>query len=219
MKTPALKRGGREVRQGQETAPSPDLLGDDPVLGDRPQIAEQGAEAVHRMSVRLRVLLKGGAAVSRAFDIVRSKPHGHVAWPCVGDAAQAASGSDDRRGGLARAADASLVDRTVSPDPEPGAQAVPFHVIGQLGTRRHVRADSLAETLGLEDCDEDASLRRPWTGCSSVGRTRIERRLAKRHLKARTAPSASSRVSAKLVRTTYKPSSAASAAMDSGFRR
>ena len=62
----------------------------------------------------LRVLLKGGAAVSRlddAFDIVRSKPHGHVAAVL----AQAATGAHHRRGGLARAPARAGDDRRPGP--------------------------------------------------------------------------------------------------------
>ena len=124
----------------------------------------------------LRVLLKGGAAVSRldeAFDIVRSKPHGHVA-AVLGTLRKlrlertiAGADSPERRRVLAM-----IVARIVDPG-------------SKLATARGLAADtardSLAETLGLEDCDEDdlyAAM--DWL---LERQDAIERRLARRHLK------------------------------------
>ena len=123
----------------------------------------------------LRVLLKGGAAVSRlddAFDIVRSKPHGHVA-AALGTLRKlrlerviAGADSPERRRVLAM-----IVARVL----EPGSK---------LATARSLAADtahdSLAETLALEDCDEDdlyAAM--DWL---LERQDAIERRLARRHL-------------------------------------
>ena len=123
----------------------------------------------------LRALLKGGAAVSRlddAFDIVRSKPHGHVA-AVLGTLRKlrlertiAAADSPERRRVLAL-----IVARVLDPG-------------SKLATARSLAADaardSLADTLGLEDCDEDdlyAAM--DWL---LKRRDAIERRLAKRHL-------------------------------------
>ena len=124
----------------------------------------------------LRVLLKGGAAVARlddAFDIVRSKPHGHVA-AVLGtlrklrlERTVAGADSPERRRVLAM-----IVARIVDPG-------------SKLATARGLAADtardSLAETLGLEDCDEDdlyAAM--DWL---LERQDAIERRLARRHLK------------------------------------
>ena len=124
----------------------------------------------------LRVLLKGGAAVSRldeAFDIVRSKPHGHVA-AVLGTLRKlrlertiAGADSPERRHVLAM-----IVARIVDPG-------------SKLATARGLAADtardSLAETLGLQDCDEDdlyAAM--DWL---LERQDAIERRLARRHLK------------------------------------
>ena len=124
----------------------------------------------------LRVLLKGGGAVSRldeAFDIVRSKPHGHVA-AVLGTLRKlrlertiAGADSPERRHVLAM-----IVARIVDPG-------------SKLATARGLAADtardSLAETLGLEDCDEDelyAAM--DWL---LERQDAIERRLARRHLK------------------------------------
>ncbi len=123
----------------------------------------------------LRVLLKGGAAVSRlddAFDIVRSKPHGHVA-AVLGTLRKlrlertiVGADSPERRCVLAM-----IVARVL----EPGSK---------LATARSLAADaardSLADTLGLQDCDEDdlyAAMDRLLKRQDA-----IERRLAKRHL-------------------------------------
>ena len=123
----------------------------------------------------LRVLLKGGAAVSRlddAFDIVRSKPHGHVA-AVLGTLRKlrlertiAGADSPERRCVLAM-----IVARVL----EPGSK---------LATARSLAADaardSLADTLGLQVCDEDdlyAAM--DWL---LKRQDAIERRLAKRHL-------------------------------------
>ena len=123
----------------------------------------------------LRVLLKGGAAVSRlddAFDIVRSKPHGHVA-AVLGtlrrlrlDRAIAGADSPERRRVLAM-----IVARVLDPG-------------SKLATARSLAADaardSLADTLGLEDCGEDdlyAAM--DWL---LERQDAIERRLARRHL-------------------------------------
>ena len=98
----------------------------------------------------LRVLLKGGAAVSRlddAFDIVRSKPHGHVA-AVLGtlrklrlDRTIAGADSPERRRVLAM-----IVARVL----DPGSKLATARGLAEATAR-----DSLAETLGLEDCDED----------------------------------------------------------------
>ena len=124
----------------------------------------------------LRVLLKGGAAVSRldeAFDIVRSQPHGHVA-AVLGTLRKlrlertiAGADSPERRRVLAM-----IVARIVDPG-------------SKLATARGLAADtardSLAETLGLQDCDEhDLYAAMDWLLQRQEG---IERRLARRHLK------------------------------------
>ena len=124
----------------------------------------------------LRVLLKGGAAVSRlddAFDIVRSRPHGHVA-AALGtlrklrlDRTIAGADSPERRRVLAM-----IVARIV----DPGSKLAAARGLAEATAR-----DSLAETLGLEDCGEDdlyAAM--DWL---LKRRDAIERRLAKRHLK------------------------------------
>ena len=123
----------------------------------------------------LRVLLKGGAAVARlddAFDIVRSKPHGHVA-AALGtlrklrlDRAIAGADSPERRRVLAL-----IVARIL----DPGSK-----LAAARGLAEATALDSLAETLGLEDCDEDdlyAAM--DWL---LERRDAIERRLARRHL-------------------------------------
>ena len=87
----------------------------------------------------LRVLLKGGAAVSRlddAFDIVRSKPHGHVA--AVLGTRRKLRGSDDRRGGL-------VADRR--PDPRSGFQAGDRPGLGRGDRARVVGAGRLRTRL------------------------------------------------------------------------
>ena len=124
----------------------------------------------------LRVLLKGGAAVSRldeAFDIVRSQPHGHVA-AVLGTLRKlrlertiAGADSPERRRVLAM-----IVARIVDPG-------------SKLATARGLAADtardSLAETLGLQNCDEhDLYAAMDWLLQRQEG---IERRLARRHLK------------------------------------
>ena len=124
----------------------------------------------------LRALLKGGAAVSRlddAFDIVRSKPHGHVA-AVLGTLRKlrlertiAGADSPERRCVLAM-----IVARIL----DPGSKLAAARGLAEATAR-----DSLAETLGLEDCDEDdlyAAM--DWL---LKRRDAIERRLAKRHLK------------------------------------
>ena len=123
----------------------------------------------------LRVLLKGGAAVSRlddAFDIVRSRPHGHVA-AALGtlrklrlDQTIAGADSPERRRVLAM-----IVARVL----DPGSKLAAARGLAEATAR-----DSLAETLGLEDCGEDdlyAAM--DWL---LKRRDAIERRLAKRHL-------------------------------------
>ena len=124
----------------------------------------------------LRVLLKGGAAVARlhdAFDIQRSLPHGHVA-AVLGtlrklrlDRTIAGADSPERRRVLAM-----IVARILDPG-------------SKLATARGLAADtardSLAETLGLGEIDEDdlyAAM--DWL---LERQDAIERRLARRHLK------------------------------------
>ena len=123
----------------------------------------------------LRVLLKGGAAVSRlddAFDIVRSQPHGHVA-AVLGtlrdlrlDRMIAGTDSPERRRVLAM-----IVARIL----DPGSK-----LAAARGLAGATATDSLAETLELEDCGEDdlyAAM--DWL---LKRQDAIERRLARRHL-------------------------------------
>ena len=123
----------------------------------------------------LRVLLKGGTAVARldhAFDIVRSRPHGHVA-AALGtlrklrlDRAIAGADSPERRRVLAM-----IVARIL----DPGSK-----LAAARGLAEETARDSLADTLGLEDCDEDdlyAAM--DWL---QKRQNAIEERLAKRHL-------------------------------------
>ena len=124
----------------------------------------------------LRVLLKGGAAVPRleeAFDIVRSKPHGHVA-AVLGtlrklrlDRTIAGADSPERRRVLAM-----IVARVL----DPGSKLATARGLAEATAR-----DSLAETLALGEIDEDdlyAAM--DWL---LKRQDAIERRLAKRHLK------------------------------------
>ena len=123
----------------------------------------------------LRMLLKGGTAVARldhAFDIVRSRPHGHVA-AALGtlrklrlDRAIAGADSPERRRVLAM-----IVARIL----DPGSK-----LAAARGLAEETARDSLADTLGLEDCDEDdlyAAM--DWL---QKRQNAIEERLAKRHL-------------------------------------
>ena len=122
----------------------------------------------------LRRLLRNEPLVGReeAFDIVRSKPHGHVAAVL---------------GTLRKL----RLERTIASADSPGRQRVLAMIVARvlepgskLATARSLAADtardSLAETLALEDCDEDdlyAAM--DWL---LERQDAIERRLAKRHL-------------------------------------
>ena len=123
----------------------------------------------------LRILLKGGTAVAdltTAFDITRSRPHGHVA-AVLGtlrklrlDRTLAATASPERERAIAL-----IVARILAPD-------------SKLATARGLAADtardSLAEMLGIEAVDED-ELYAAMDWLLERQRT-IEQRLAKRHL-------------------------------------
>jgi len=123
----------------------------------------------------LRVLLRGGQAIEQlddAFEIVRSRPHGHVA---------AVLGTL-RRLGLER-----LIDASPSPMRALAVALVVARVLdprSKLATARGLNdetlAHSLAEELGLGSVDEDAL----YTALDWLGERQgaIERRLAKRHL-------------------------------------
>ena len=124
----------------------------------------------------LRVLLKGAAAVARleeAFDIERSRPHGHVAAVL---------------GTLKRLRLERLIAPQRSPERDRAVAMIVARVLqpgSKLATARGLAeataTDTLAETLGLGRLDEDdlyAAM--DWL----LGRQdRIERALAKRHLK------------------------------------
>jgi len=93
----------------------------------------------------LRILLKGVTAVEgpAAFDVVRSRPHGHVAAVL----------------GLVRGLG---LDRIVSPRPSPERDRVVAIIVARvldpgskLATARGWVRDTLAETLGVEDATED----------------------------------------------------------------
>ena len=123
----------------------------------------------------LRILLKGGTAVadlSTAFDITRSRPHGHVA-AVLGtlrklrlDRTLAATASPERERAIAL-----IVARILAPG-------------SKLATARGLAADtardSLAEMLGIETVDEDELYAAMDWLLERQGT--IEKRLAKRHL-------------------------------------
>ena len=115
----------------------------------------------------LRILLKGGTAVAdltTAFDITRSRPHGHVA-AVLGtlrklrlDRTLAATASPERERAIAL-----IVARILAPG-------------SKLATAR----DSLAEMLGIESVDEDELYAAMDWLLERQGT--IEKRLARRHL-------------------------------------
>ena len=115
----------------------------------------------------LRVLLKGGAAVSRlddAFDIVRSQ----TPRPCrrrARDAAQAAPGPDDRRRGLARAPARAGDDRR--PDRRPRLETGRRPGLGRGDRARRARRDAGAGRLR-----RGRSLRRHGLAAQAPGRHR-----------------------------------------------
>ena len=123
----------------------------------------------------LKILLKGGRAVARledAFHIARSLPHGHVA-AVLGtlkklrlDRTLAGAASPERQRTVALIA-ARILD--------PGSKLATARGLAQATAR-----DSLAETLGIEDTDEnDLYAAMDWL---LERQDAIERRLAKRHL-------------------------------------
>ena len=123
----------------------------------------------------LRILLKGGTAVAdltTAFDITRSRPHGHVA-AVLGtlrklrlDRTLAATASPERERAIAL-----IVARILAPG-------------SKLATARGLAADtardSLAEMLGIESVDEDELYAAMDWLLERQGT--IETRLARRHL-------------------------------------
>ena len=123
----------------------------------------------------LRVLLKGGTAVAdltTAFDIVRSRPHGHVA---------AVLGTV-RKLRLDR-----LIASAPSPERERAIALIVARILApgsKLATARGLAADtardSLAEELGIEHVDEDELYAAMDWLLERQGV--IEQRLAKRHL-------------------------------------
>ena len=119
----------------------------------------------------LRVLLKGGTAVAdltTAFDIIRSRPHGHVAAVL---------------GTLRKLRLDRLIASAASPERE---RAIALIVApgSKLATARGLAADtardSLAEELGIERVDEDELYAAMDWLLERQGA--IEQRLAKRHL-------------------------------------
>jgi len=123
----------------------------------------------------LRVLLKGGTAVAdltTAFDIIRSRPHGHVA---------AVLGTV-RKLRLDR-----LIASAASPERERVIALIVARILApgsKLATARGLAADtardSLAEMLGIECVDEDELYAAMDWLLERQGA--IEQRLAKRHL-------------------------------------
>ena len=123
----------------------------------------------------LRVLLKGGTAVAdltTAFDILRSRPHGHVA---------AVLGTVRKL----------RLDRLIAPAASPERARVIALIVARilapgskLATARGLAADtardSLAEELGIESVDEDELYAAMDWLLERQGA--IEQRLAKRHL-------------------------------------
>ena len=123
----------------------------------------------------LRILLKGGTAVAdltTAFDILRSRPHGHVAAVL---------------GTLRKLRLDRLIASAPSPERERAIALIVARILApgsKLATARGLAADtardSLAEELGIERIDEDelyAAM--DWL---LERQSVIEQRLAKRHL-------------------------------------
>ena len=123
----------------------------------------------------LRVLLKGGTAVAdltTAFDIVRSRPHGHVAAV---------------RGTVRKLRLDRLIASAPSPERERAIALIVARILApgsKLATARGLAADtardSLAEELGIEHVDEDELYAAMDWLLERQGV--IEQRLAKRHL-------------------------------------
>ena len=123
----------------------------------------------------LRVLLKGGAAVARldeTFDIVRSRPHGHVA---------AVLGTLKRL----------RLDRIIGPQRSPERDRAVAMIVARVldpgsklatarGLAEATARDTLAETLGLGAVDVDGLYAAMDWLLERQGR--IERALARRHL-------------------------------------
>ena len=115
----------------------------------------------------LRVLLKGGAAVSRLRRRLRHRAF-QTPRPCRGrarDAAQAATGADDRRGGLARAPTRASDDRR--PGPRSGFQAGDRPGLGRGDRARLARRD-----VGAGRLRRGRSLRRHGLAAQASGRHR-----------------------------------------------
>ena len=123
----------------------------------------------------LRVLLKGGTAVAdltSAFDILRSRPHGHVAAVL---------------GTLRKLRLDRLIASAASPERERAIALIVARILApgsKLATARGLAADtardSLAEELGIDTVDEDELYgAMDWL---LERQSTIEQRLAKRHL-------------------------------------
>ena len=123
----------------------------------------------------LRVLLKGGTAVANlttAFDILRSRPHGHVAAVL---------------GTLRKLRLDRLIASAASPERERAIALIVARILApgsKLATARGLAADtardSLAEELGIDTVDEDELYAAMDWLLERQGV--IEQRLAKRHL-------------------------------------
>ena len=123
----------------------------------------------------LRILLKGSTAIAdltTAFDITRSRPHGHVA-AVLGtlrklrlDRTLAATASTERERAIAL-----IVARILAPGSK---------LATAPGLAADTARDSLAEMLGIETVDEDELYAAMDWLLERQGT--IEKRLAKRHL-------------------------------------
>ena len=123
----------------------------------------------------LRILLKGGTAVAdltTAFDISRSRPHGHVAAVL---------------GTLRKLRLDRTLATTASPERERAIALIVARILApgsKLATARGLAADtardSLAEMLGIESVDEDELYAAMDWLLDRQGT--IEKRLARRHL-------------------------------------
>ena len=115
----------------------------------------------------LRILLKGGTAVpdlTAAFDIIRSRPHGHVA---------AVLGTVRKL----------RLDRLIASAASPERERVIALIVARIlapGSKLATARDSLAEMLGIDTVDEDELYAAMDWLLERQGV--IEQRLAKRHL-------------------------------------
>ena len=176
-----LMVGRYECRHVYRTRAQPEV----PARRAAPRVLPRGRQGVRKRTLAnlskwpddlvrgFRILLKGGVAVKSVddvFEILRSRPHGHVAAVLEKARRLGLEGLLDRRPSRMRSLALAMIARRV------------FDPRSKLATARGLNSETQADTLGEETGAEDATAEEFYEAMDWLLLRRIERTLAARRI-------------------------------------